>query len=346
VAENQQFHFAIEFAAVPFVVLAVHGSGCILHRAAGIEAVDSTMHTLTEDDVRQRLDPERLIAALEAAFRDRYPSTEIPLRMHINLGLGMFLIMPCHDRSGSALGMKLVTVQENPAPPQDRIQATYMVFDPKTASPKLIIPANYLTDVRTAGTSALATKFLASQDAKTLGIFGTGRQARAHLQVLPLVRNFRRALVCGRTPVESEAFAREVSSKIPVTPADASSVGAESDVICTCTTSQGPLFDGKIIRPGTHFNLVGAFQPHTREVDTITVKRSRLYVDTYEACLAEAGDLLIPMKEGVIAREDVTADLHELVAGKKAGRNAANQITLFKSVGCALEDLVAAELLL
>src|SRR5215470_18422119 len=155
VAENQQFHFAIEFAAVPFVVLAVHGSGCILHRAAGIEAVDSTMHTLTEDDVRQRLDPERLIAALEVAFRDRYPSTEIPLRKHINLGVGMFLIMPCYDRSSSALGMKLVTVQENPARPQDRIQATYMLFDPKTASPKLIIPANYLTDVRTAGTSAL-----------------------------------------------------------------------------------------------------------------------------------------------------------------------------------------------
>lgn len=304
------------------------------------------MRTLTEDDVRQRLDLMRLIAAMEAAFRDRYSSSEIPLRTHINLGSGIFLLMPCYDGSGSALGVKIVTVQENPAQPQDRIQATYILCDPQTASPKLIVPAKYLTDIRTAATSALATKFLARQDAETLGIFGTGRQARAHLQVLPLVRNFRRVLVCGKTRAESEIFAKEASSEIAVVPSDASSVAGESDVICTCTTSPVPLFDGNLIRPATHLNLVGSFQPHRREVDSTGVKRSRLFVDTYEACLAEAGDLLIPMKEGVIARAHLIADLHEVVTGKKPGRTAADQITLFKSVGCALEDLVAAELLL
>src|SRR5947207_236857 len=287
------------------------------------------MRMLTEEDVRQKLDPAHLITALESAFRDRYPSTEIPLRTHINLDSGIFLLMPCYDRARDALGMKLVTVQENPAQPQDRIQATYVLFDPHTASPKLIIPANYLTDLRTAATSALATKFLAKQNVATLGIFGTGRQARAHLRVMPLVRNFSRVLVCGRTRAGTESFVKEESGDIAIAPANAATVAAESDVICTCTTSSVPLFDGNLIRSGTHLNLVGSFQPPTREVDTITVQRSRILVGTFETCLADASDLLIPMKEGAITRDHIAADLHELVTNKKLGRSVADQITLF-----------------
>ena len=305
-----------------------------------------TMQMLTEEDVRQKLDPARLIAVLESAFRDRYPSTEIPRRTHISLDSGIFLLMPCYDRARDAMGMKLVTVQENPPQPQDRIQATYLLFDSQTASPKLTIPANYLTDLRTAATSAVATKFLAPENAATLGIFGTGRQARTHLQVLPLVRNFQRVLVCGRTHAGTESFVKEESGNIAIDPANAATVAAESDVICTCTTSPVPLFDGNLLRPGTHLNLVGSFQPHTREVDTVTVQRSRIFVDTYDGCLAEAGDLLVPIKQGAITGAHIAADLHELAASKKPGRTVADQITLFKSVGCALEDLVAAELLL
>jgi ornithine cyclodeaminase/alanine dehydrogenase-like protein (mu-crystallin family) len=304
------------------------------------------MQMLTEEDVRQKLDPARLIAALESAFRDRYPSAEIPRRTHINLDSGIFLLMPCYDRARDAMGMKLVTVQENPAQPQDRVQATYLLFDSQTASPKLTIPANYLTDLRTAATSAVATKFLAPENAATLGIFGTGRQARTHLQVLPVVRNFQRVLVCGRTHAGTESFVKEESGNIPIDPANAATVAAESDVICTCTTSPVPLFDGNLLRPGTHLNLVGSFQPHVREVDTVTVQRSRIFVDTYDGCLAEAGDLLVPIKQGAITRDHIVADLHELAASKKPGRTVVEQITLFKSVGCALEDLVAAELLL
>jgi ornithine cyclodeaminase len=119
----------------------------------------------------------------------------------------------------------------------------------------------------------------------------------------------------------------------------------EADVICACTTSSAPLFNGRWLRPGAHLNLVGAFQPHTREVDDETVRRSRVVVDTYEGALAEAGDVLIPMKSGVIGREHIVADLHELAAGKKQVRRNASEITLFKSVGCALEDLVTASLI-
>jgi ornithine cyclodeaminase/alanine dehydrogenase-like protein (mu-crystallin family) len=118
----------------------------------------------------------------------------------------------------------------------------------------------------------------------------------------------------------------------------------ESDVICTCTTAGEPLFNGRWLRPGTHLNLVGAFQPHTREVDDETVRRARVVVDTYEGALTEAGDLLIPMKNGTVGREHIIADLHEIASGKKPGRANPGQITLFKSVGCALEDLVTAQL--
>ena len=304
------------------------------------------MTTLTEDDFRQRLDPARVIAAIESAFHDRYPSTLIPTRTHMNLTGGIFLIMPCYDRAGHTLGMKLVVVQEKPVRPEDRIQATYMLLDYQTGRPKLIIPANYLTDLRTAATSAVATKFLAREDAKTLGVFGTGRQARAHIQVLPLVRRFKRVLVCGKNSHQSREFPHAMSAEVglPVELANARTCAAESDVICTCTTSQAPLFDGNLLRPGTHLNLVGAFQPHAREVDSTTIERARVVVDTYDGALAEAGDLLIPMREGRIARSHIAADLHELVSGQNAVRTSADEITVFKSVGCALEDLVTAEL--
>lgn len=131
---------------------------------------------------------------------------------------------------------------------------------------------------------------------------------------------------------------------LDVEAADAQTVAGESDVICTCTTAREPLFDGNWLRPGTHLNLVGAFQPETREVDDTTIKRARVVVDTYEGALSGAGDLLIPIKNGSIERSHIVADLHEIASGKKLGRINPDQITLFKSVGCALEDLVTAHL--
>jgi ornithine cyclodeaminase len=126
---------------------------------------------------------------------------------------------------------------------------------------------------------------------------------------------------------------------------DANTCANHSEVICTCTTATEPLFHGNQLRPGTHINAVGAFQPTARELDSVAVKRACVVVDTYEGALAEAGDLLIPMHEGCITRDHLIADLHELVSGKKRARSNADEITLFKSVGCGLEDLVAAELI-
>ena len=207
--------------------------------------------------------------------------------------------------------------------------------------------ANYLTDVRTAATSAVATDLLARKDVETLGIFGSGRQAVAHFAALPRVRNFKRFLVCGSGRSDIAAFCNKIKNDLGlnVEPANAETVARESDVICTCTTATYPLFDGNWVRPGTHLNLVGAFQPETREVDDIAVKRAHVVVDTYEGALQEAGDLLIPIKNGTIDRSHIVADLHEIASGKKAARTSAESITLFKSVGCALEDLVTAQLI-
>jgi ornithine cyclodeaminase len=270
----------------------------------------------------------------------------MPVRTRIELPAGVFLVMPCHDRTTGSLGMKLVLVAASPAGPDDTVIATYLLLDPATGRPRLTLPAGHLTALRTAATSAVATAHLARSEAEVLAVFGTGRQARAHLDLLPRVKSYRRLLVTGTDPGRTGDFAHRLSEDLGVLvePASAAACAAESDVLCTCTTASQPLFDGRLLRPGTHLNLVGGYRPDAREVDDTTVQRSRVVVDTYEGALAEAGELLIPLGRGLIARDHLVADLHELLSGQKAGRRGPADITLFKSVGCALEDLVAAEL--
>ena len=302
----------------------------------------------SEGDVRRRLDPVQVIDAIETAFRDRFAAVTIAPRSHIPTAAGVLLVMSCYDPSRPSLGIKLVTVRSHCAPGQDRVHATYLLLDTETGEPRLSIAANYLTALRTAATSAVATKYLARENASTLGIFGTGHLARTHLAVLPLVRNFRRILICGREAQRTAEFVSHISAelRIPILAADPRTLAAEADVLCTCTTSPTPLFDGRDLRPGTHLNLVSAFQPDTREADAPTLQRARVIVDTYEAARSEAGDILLPVREGAIPSDHVAADLCDLLRGCKQGRLSAEDITVFKSVGCALEDLATAELLL
>jgi ornithine cyclodeaminase/alanine dehydrogenase-like protein (mu-crystallin family) len=315
---------------------------------------------ISENQVRACAKINEVIRAIREAFaRDFRATLRMPVRTQLDLGSSVLLLMPCHDPTLGAAGVKMVTVS-----PKTGVNATYLLLDPETGETLAIIEANYLTDVRTAATSAVATDLLARRDAETLGVFGCGRQARAHLTVLPHVRSFRRFLVCGsstpsratpkpardgdpgspRSDVKSFCASMKDEHGIEAEPVNAETCARESDVICTCTTSSEPLFDGRLLRSGTHLNMVGAFQTHTREVDDETVKRSRIVVDTYEGALAEAGDLLIPIRKGVINHEHIVSDLHELASEKKIVRTSPEDITLFKSVGCALEDLVTAKL--
>ena len=297
---------------------------------------------LTEDEVRQSITPEAVIAALRAAFaRDFHTTLKMPVRTRMELAEGVLLLMPCHDSELNAAGVKMVTVTAKAG-----VKATYLLLDPVSGAVLATMQADYLTDLRTAAASALATGILASSDARTLGVFGSGRQARAHLTVLRGVRSFRRFLVCGSGNSDLRDFCADMKNEfgMDVEAVDAEVCARESDVVCTCTTSPRPLFDGRWLKPGAHLNLVGAFQPHTRETDDETVRRARIVVDTYEGALAEAGDILMPMANGVIARGNLLSDLHELVSGKRKVRLGAGDITLFKSLGCALEDLVTARL--
>jgi ornithine cyclodeaminase/alanine dehydrogenase-like protein (mu-crystallin family) len=301
------------------------------------------MLSLSEDQVRRLADIDDVIAAIRSAFvRDFASTLRMPVRTSMELAGGaVLLLMPCYDSALRAAGVKTVTVSS-----ASGVQAAYDLFDPESATILARMAANYLTDLRTAATSAVATDLLARPDVETLGIFGCGRQAIAHLSVLPKVRRFRRFLVCGSDPGSAQSFCARLGQDLGmnVIATNADTCAAESDVICTCTTSPTPVFEGRRLRPGTHLNLIGAFQPETREVDDETVKGARIVVDTYDGALAEAGDLLIPLKNGSLRRDQIVADLHELAGGKKPGRISREDITLFESVGCALEDLVTAKM--
>ncbi|HEY2393640.1 MAG TPA: ornithine cyclodeaminase family protein [Candidatus Angelobacter sp.] len=300
------------------------------------------MRYFSEDEIRAVMRVDAVIAAIRKAFVRGFATVSMPVRTVLELGNAVLLIMPCYDSALPAAGVKLVSVSKKTG-----VNAVYELLDPATGIPLAHMQANYLTDLRTAATSAVATDLLARKDAETLGVFGSGRQAAAHLTMVPRVRNFKRFLVCGSGRSDLKDFCEKMKTEFAINLelADAETVARESDVICTCTTSPTPVFDGGWLRPGTHLNLVGAFQPDTREVDDVAVKRARVVVDAYEGALAEAGDLLMPIQSGVIDRSHIIADLHEIASGKKQGRIYPDDVTLFKSVGCALEDLVTAQLI-
>jgi len=301
------------------------------------------MLSLSDDQVRRLADPVSVIDALRATFSRDYASTlNMPVRTSLDIGDGVLLVMPAYDSAMGVAGVKTVTVTQ-----ANGVSANYDLIDAAGGLRLARMQANYLTDLRTAATSAVATDLLARADAQTLGTFGSGRQAEGHLAVVSRVRKFQRFLVCGSGRSDLSPFIASMRERhgLHVEPVDARTCAAESDVICTCTTSSVPVFAGEWLRPGTHINAVGAFQPMTREVDDHTVARSRVIVDTYSGALAEAGDLLIPLRNKAISKSHIAADLHEIASGKKPGRLNLEDITLFKSLGCALEDLVTANLI-
>jgi ornithine cyclodeaminase/alanine dehydrogenase-like protein (mu-crystallin family) len=224
------------------------------------------MRIFTDSEIRTLLDPVEVVDAIETAFYREYRATAVmPARTHVEVpDRGVLLVMPCYDSAVPGLGTKLVTFFDNAA---ERLQATYVLLDPVSGNLRALMAANYLTDVRTAATSAVATRHMARADAKILGILGAGRQARSHIEVLTAVRRFDRVLVCGSSAERSREFAATIAAelRLAVEAVDGPTCASQSDVICTCTRSSLPGVKGKWLRPGTHLNLVGAFQPNKRE---------------------------------------------------------------------------------
>jgi ornithine cyclodeaminase len=276
------------------------------------------------------------IDALEAAFgAERLP--EAPMRTHVETRAGTLLLMPAFGEPG--VGVKLVTL--TPSNPDRRlpfIHAVYVLFESVGQAPVALLDGAALTALRTAAVSGLATRHLARDEASRLAIFGAGVQARSHLRAMLAVRPIEDVVVVSRTRERADTLVKEAGVAARVGARD--DVG-DRDLVCTCTTSATPVFDGSLLAPGTHVNAVGAYKPDLRELDTETIERARVVVETREAAMEEAGDLLIPMKEGAIGEDHVVADLSEVVRGETV-RRTAQDVTVFKSVGVAFEDLVVA----
>ncbi|HEV2054261.1 MAG TPA: ornithine cyclodeaminase family protein [Methylomirabilota bacterium] len=308
------------------------------------------MLVLTRADLERVLEPAAVIIAVESAFREAaagrapaLPRAVLPMAKG-GVFLGMISALPRRQ----ALGAKLVSVVEaNRKRGLPTLHASYLLSDPETGAPLAFMEAGFLTAIRTGAASAVAAKYLARPDSRRVACFGAGVQAEFQLRCLNAVLPLESIAVVGRDPARAQAFATRMRGAlgVPVEVArDSRAAVREADVVTCATTSSRPVFAGRDLRPGAHVDAVGAFRPTTREVDTETIMRARVVVDTYHGAWAEAGDLLIPIKAGAITRRHVRAELAEVVARKKPGRTRPDEITLFKSVGWAPEDAASARL--
>jgi ornithine cyclodeaminase/alanine dehydrogenase len=305
---------------------------------------------LTRDDIRSFLTMKDSMDAVEEAFRQLALGTvDMPQRPVIRVPdeHGVVLFMPAMIGGMGALGMKVVSVYPDNPSKHDKptVMGTILLNDPATGEVVAIMDGGFITAMRTGAVSGVATKHMARPDAKVAAIFGGGVQARTQLMAVAEARPLERALVYDIVPEQRESFAREMSRElaIPVEAADDPRSAVESaDVIVAATSAREPIFDGGWLRPGAHINGIGSHAPDMRELDTDTVQRSRVIVDLRSAALAEAGDLMIPIKEGAITEDHIAGELGEVVAGSVPGRTSPDEITLFKSEGLAIQDVSVA----
>jgi alanine dehydrogenase len=258
-------------------------------------------------------------------------------------GLGL---MPAALLPERVVGLKAITFfPGNEGTELDTHQGAVLLFEAERGRLLAVMDATSITAIRTAAASGVATRLLAREDAGDLAILGSGVQARTHLEAMKIARPIYRVRVASKDLDRAKAFAARESGKhgIAVEPvASAREAVAGADIICTVTSSREPVLLGEWISPGTHINAVGSSVPFARELDTAAVVRSRLYVDRRESTLNEAGDFLIPKKEGALSDDHIVGEIGELLTGRVRGRESADEITLFKSLGLAVEDVASA----
>lgn len=278
----------------------------------------------------------------------------LPLRQVIRLpgSPNLFGLMPGYigvtsrEKHRGSLGAKVITVfPGNDATPLDSHLGVVLLFEPDMGRLLAIIDASSVTAIRTAAVSGLATKLLSNPDAGDLAILGAGVQAMTHLDAMKTVRSLRRVRVWSRTPARCERFVGKAKQRFGITVELMPSARAcveGADIICTVTASREPVLQGAWISPGAHLNAVGASLPTARELDSAAVVKSRVYVDRRESALAEAGDILVPMSEGAFTADHIRGEIGGLLLGFVPGRESREEVTLFKSLGLAIEDLAAA----
>jgi alanine dehydrogenase len=308
---------------------------------------------LDKREVESLLDPDALRAAVGAALADLSAGrASMPTRIAALIPErdALLAVMPAYLPGAGALTTKLVSLfPRNTDRPTH--QAVIVAFDPLTGSPAALMDGEAITAARTAAGSALATDLLARRDAATLAVLGAGVQARAHLRALPRVREFREIVIGARDIAKASALAREIGAETGISVRAASFADAvrAADVVCACTHSADPVVRRDWLRDGTHVNSVG-YNTAGREVDGETVAAALVVVESRAAALAPppggSNDLLWPIRDGLIDATHVHAELGELVSGARQGRADASQLTLYKSVGVAVEDAAAAALVL
>lgn len=307
------------------------------------------MQIIGGDEIHRLLDFPSLIDALRTMFRE---GCEVPARHHHSIAAttttgasGTLLVMPAWQ-AGRALGIKIVTVfPDNTKHSLPAVHGTYLLLNAATGLPVAVLDGTALTLRRTAAASALAAGFLARPDSAVHLMVGTGALAPHLVAAHAAVRPIRQTRVWGRDPRKAAALAtRLAAAGLDAAPASRlEEAVAAADIITCATLSKEPLIRGAWLRPGTHLDLVGGFTPEMREADDAAIARARVYLDT-DAALDEAGDIVQPLRSGHLARERIVGDLFGLARGICPGRRDAAEITLFKSVGSALEDLAAAQL--
>lgn len=307
---------------------------------------------LSREDIISALPMSEAIEAVRTAFTELSMDTaEVPVRTAIEIGKhkGVTLVMPGYLGEMDALAVKIVSVhRRNRELGLPAIHGVVILIDPRTGEPLAMLEGSSLTEVRTGAASGLATDLLANPDASNLAIIGTGAQARTQLEAVCTVRPIRLARVFSRSRASVDAFIGEMSGRIGnsvdiIAASSTAEAVRDADIICAATTSSTPVFDGSDLKPGAHINGIGSFTPQMQEVDFTTLERaSKIVVDSYAAAMEEAGDLLIAIDQGIITRNDIYAEIGEIAAGRKKGRESKDQITFFKSVGNAALDAAAA----
>lgn len=304
---------------------------------------------LSAGDVREALPMGDAIEAVREAFvLLRRGEVDLPQRMHIDLRdrRGTALLMPSRIPSKGSLGVKVVTLfEDNVAKGLPRLHALVLVLDGETGAPIAVLDGAALTALRTGAASGLATDLLARTDARVAAALGAGVQARTQIEAVCAVRRIERVVVFDPRGEAAGDFAREMSTRLGVEIAVATSAAEclrGADIVCAATSSPRPVFDDRDLEPGVHVNAIGSYQPWVQEIPVETVLRAGLFVDHRESALSEAGDLIVPLQAGLMGPEHVRAELGELILGEKPGRTSTDEVTLFKSVGVAVQDLAAA----
>ena len=304
---------------------------------------------VNKEKIASLLPMDECITVMEKMFRSLAAGECLqPLRniMRLPDGSGVLGMMPGHSDNLSVMGIKVISVfHANKEAGLPSHQGIVMLFDAKHGQPLMLFDALEITAIRTAAASAVATKLLARENSSTLAIIGSGEQAKRHVEAMLLVRNIRNINIWSRNEKNARQLANELSGEYNLhihVKNNVQQAIEHADIICTVTASKEPVVMGDWIAAGTHINAIGSSTPVSRELDTAAIIKSKLFTDRYESILNEAGDFLIPKKEGAITDEHVKAEIGEVLSGIKKGREHKDEITIFKSLGIAAEDIFSA----